>query len=216
MRPALLATLALLALMAQAPDAVRYVDVALDAGLRDIFYCGGERTKNYIIETLGSGVAFIDYDNDGNLDIFAVNGSRLEGFPKGQEPTNHLYRNEGHVLEHAVSFVAIEMIRRLLPLGKSLQPRPVHREDIQIAVVIVVDERHAGAERLDDVILRPLAAAVEDVPEPGIERHVDVSNRVRSLGHQRKQRKRCEESGTHLLGLLPHHQALLRLNARQS
>ena len=96
MRPALLATLALLALIAQSPDAVRYVDVALDAGLRDIFYCGGERTKNYIIETLGSGVAFIDYDNDGNLDIFAVNGSRLEGFPKGQEPTNHLYRNEGH------------------------------------------------------------------------------------------------------------------------
>ena len=41
-------------------------------------------------------VAFIDYDNDGNLDIFAVNGSRLEGFPKGQEPTNHLYHNEGH------------------------------------------------------------------------------------------------------------------------
>jgi enediyne biosynthesis protein E4 len=40
-------------------------------------------------------VAFIDYDNDGNLDIFAVNGSRLEGFPKGQEPTNHLYHNEG-------------------------------------------------------------------------------------------------------------------------
>src|SRR5437667_407138 len=73
MRPALLATLALLALMAQAPDAVRYVDVALEAGLRDIFYCGGERTKNYIIETLGSGVAFIDYDNDGNLDIFAAN-----------------------------------------------------------------------------------------------------------------------------------------------
>src|SRR6266581_3667114 len=96
MRPAPLATLALLALMAQAPDAVRYVDMALDAGLRDIFYYGGERTKNYIIETLGSGVAFIDYDNDGNLDIFAVNGSRLEGFPKGQEPTNHLYRNEGH------------------------------------------------------------------------------------------------------------------------
>src|SRR5260370_37529379 len=96
MRPALLATLGLVALMAQAPDAVRYVDVALDAGVRDIFYCGGERTKNYIIETLGSGVAFIDYDNDGNLDIFAVNGSRLEGFPKGQGPTNHLYRNERH------------------------------------------------------------------------------------------------------------------------
>src|SRR5438132_13283703 len=96
MRLALIAILALLTLLAQAPEAVRYVDVAIEAGIKDIFYCGGERTKNYIIETLGSGVAFIDYDNDGNLDIFAVNGSRLEGFPKGQEPTNHLYHNEGH------------------------------------------------------------------------------------------------------------------------
>src|SRR4030095_10530606 len=32
-------------------------------------------------------------DNDGWLDIFLVNGTTLEGFPKAQEPTNHLYRN---------------------------------------------------------------------------------------------------------------------------
>ena len=96
MRLALAATLLLLALLAQAPDAVRYVDVALQAGIKDIFYCGSEKTKNYIVETLGSGAAFIDYDNDGNLDLFLVNGSRLEGFPKGQEPVNHLYRNQGN------------------------------------------------------------------------------------------------------------------------
>ena len=34
------------AVFAQSPDAVRYVDVALQAGLKEIFYCGGERTKN--------------------------------------------------------------------------------------------------------------------------------------------------------------------------
>src|SRR5882724_3135928 len=95
MRPALAATLLLLALFAQAPEAVRYVDVALQAGIKDIFYCGSEKTKNYIVETLGSGAAFIDYDNDSYPDLFVVNGSRLEGFPKGQEPTNHLYRNQG-------------------------------------------------------------------------------------------------------------------------
>src|SRR5713226_1219925 len=78
MRPALAATLFLLALFAQAPEAVRYVDVALQAGIKDIFYCGSEKTKNYIVETLGSGAAFIDYDNDGYPDLFVVNGSRQE------------------------------------------------------------------------------------------------------------------------------------------
>src|SRR5258707_6057776 len=96
MRPALAAALLLLALFAQAPEAVRYVDVALQAGIKDIFYCGSEKTKNYIVETLGSGAAFIDYDNDGYPDLFVVNGSRLEGFPQGQEPTNHLYRNQAN------------------------------------------------------------------------------------------------------------------------
>ena len=54
---------------------------------------GRPSEKKYIIETTGSGVALIDYDNDGWLDIFLVNGTTLEGFPKGQEPINHLYRN---------------------------------------------------------------------------------------------------------------------------
>lgn len=103
MRRALALGFGICVVFAQAPDAVRYVDVALRAGLKDIFYCGSEKTKNYIVETLGSGVAFIDYDNDGNLDIFAVNGSRLEGFPKGQEPTNHLYHNDGRDVFRDVS-----------------------------------------------------------------------------------------------------------------
>src|SRR5258708_40268431 len=96
MRPALAAFLLLLALFAQTPEAVRYIDVALQAGIKDIFYCGSEKTKNYIVETLGSGAAFIDYDNDGYPDLFVVNGSRLEGFPKGQEPTNHISGNHGN------------------------------------------------------------------------------------------------------------------------
>src|SRR6266850_8593474 len=94
MRLAAGSVLLFLTAFAQAPQLVRYVDVALQAGIKDIFYCGGERTKNYIVETLGTGLAFVDYDNDGLLDLFVVNASRLEGFPKGKEPTNHLYRKD--------------------------------------------------------------------------------------------------------------------------
>src|ERR1700730_9955912 len=51
-------------------------DVAQRAGLKFQHYCGGLFSKKYILETTGSGAAFIDYDNDGWLDIFLVNGSR--------------------------------------------------------------------------------------------------------------------------------------------
>src|SRR6266536_280701 len=70
-----------------------FQDVGVSAGLTARNYFGGEESKKYILETTGCGVAFFDYDNDGWLDIFLVNGSRLEGFPPGKEPTNHLYRN---------------------------------------------------------------------------------------------------------------------------
>ena len=70
-----------------------FEDMAAKAGLTARHVTGPDLDKKYIIETTGSGVAVFDYDNDGWLDIFFVNGTTLEGFPKGQEPTNHLYRN---------------------------------------------------------------------------------------------------------------------------
>jgi enediyne biosynthesis protein E4 len=55
---------------------------------------GGVDTKKYIIETTGSGVAIIDYDNDGWPDIFLVNGTTLEPMlEKGSKPSSHLYHN---------------------------------------------------------------------------------------------------------------------------
>jgi hypothetical protein len=70
-----------------------FTDVAKDAGLTMMNVFGGEYTKKYIIETTGTGVAIFDFDNDGWPDIFIVNGTKLEGFPSGKAPINHLYRN---------------------------------------------------------------------------------------------------------------------------
>lgn len=78
------------------PFPVTFSDVAREAGLRMSFTSGNEQSKKYIIEANGTGVAFIDYDADGRQDIFLVNGSRLDGFPKGDAPTNRLYRNVGN------------------------------------------------------------------------------------------------------------------------
>ena len=89
----------LLLLMMLAAAAARgpyFVDEALRAGLKDVFVCGDDHQKNYIVETLGTGVAFLDFDNDGLLDIFAVTASKLGGFVPGTEPVNHLYRNKGN------------------------------------------------------------------------------------------------------------------------
>ncbi len=72
-----------------------FTNVAQEAGLTSAIVFGGKATNKYLLETTGTGVAFIDYDNDGRLDLFFVNGSTLEGFPSGKAPTNHLYRNLG-------------------------------------------------------------------------------------------------------------------------
>jgi hypothetical protein len=72
---------------------VKFLNVAKEAGLNAKTIFGGEHKNKYLLETTGCGVAFYDYDNDGWLDIFLVNGWRLEGFPKGQEPHSHLFKN---------------------------------------------------------------------------------------------------------------------------
>src|SRR6266700_4207215 len=68
----------------QAPD---FRNISGQAGLRRTFPNGGAATKQFIVETTGSGVALFDYDNDGLLDIFVVSG-------KGD--SNRLYHNDGH------------------------------------------------------------------------------------------------------------------------
>jgi len=81
---------------------VTLVDVAERAGLRHPSVYGGLDRKRFIIETNGAGVAFLDYDDDGRLDIFVLSGTRLSEDarpggtpPAGDAPSNRLYRNRG-------------------------------------------------------------------------------------------------------------------------
>ena len=74
------------------PPVVDYRDIAAKAGLSAPTVSGAEVGKQYIVETTGTGVAIIDYDNDGLPDIFVVNGG---SFDRGTKPVDHLYRNLG-------------------------------------------------------------------------------------------------------------------------
>ncbi len=73
------------------PFNAHFEDVAEAAGLRSPIIYGGVESKKYILEANGCGCAFIDYDNDGWMDIFLLSGTRLEGAPP--EATNRLYKN---------------------------------------------------------------------------------------------------------------------------
>jgi hypothetical protein len=79
--------------VAGTPLGVQFVDVAKEAGLNVETIFGGEHRNKYLLETTGCGAAFFDFDQDDWVDIFLVNGWRLEGFPKGHEPTCHLFKN---------------------------------------------------------------------------------------------------------------------------
>jgi hypothetical protein len=73
------------------PFLARFVDIAEQAGLQQPTVYGPVDHKDYIVETVGCGCAFLDYDNDGWIDIFVLSGSRVSGPPKGT--SNRLYKN---------------------------------------------------------------------------------------------------------------------------
>ncbi|HUH62293.1 MAG TPA: CRTAC1 family protein [Terracidiphilus sp.] len=79
--------------VAGTPLGVRFVDAAKQAGLNAETVFGGEHRNKYLLETTGCGAAFFDYDQDDWVDIFLVNGWRLDGFPKGKEPVCRLFKN---------------------------------------------------------------------------------------------------------------------------
>ncbi len=69
--------------------------IAQEAGLSFRHVAADPVHKQYIIETTGSGVELLDFDQDGLLDVFLVNGDRWNGDPSRASASNRLFRNLG-------------------------------------------------------------------------------------------------------------------------
>src|SRR3954467_2641313 len=80
-----------------------FTDIASQVGIR-FRHQASHTSQKYLIETMGSGVAWLDYDGDGKLDLFFVNSAALaDPILRGKSPDkvdprywNRLYRNTGH------------------------------------------------------------------------------------------------------------------------
>jgi len=73
---------------------VVFEEIAQKCGLTGWHHVMGTPEKTYILETVGSGVALIDYDNDGWLDIYFVNGSTYDALSgKAKSPHAALFHN---------------------------------------------------------------------------------------------------------------------------
>jgi tetratricopeptide (TPR) repeat protein len=75
-------------------SAVQFVDITAEAGIRFV-HTSGRSGRKYGVETIGSGAAFWDYDEDGRVDLFVVNGAALPGYAGAGKPSDALYHNEG-------------------------------------------------------------------------------------------------------------------------
>ena len=79
-------------LLADTP-AIRFIDIAAQAGLTTPITFGGKDKKDYILESTGTGAAIFDYDGDGANDVFIANGTTLD--PNAPPTRSLLYRNDG-------------------------------------------------------------------------------------------------------------------------
>ncbi len=76
------------------PGGIQFVDALPGSGIEFIHTDGGG-DKPYIIQTVTAGIASFDYDLDGVIDIYFLNGSEVAGNPLPTSPTNSLVRNHG-------------------------------------------------------------------------------------------------------------------------
>ena len=72
-----------------------FTDITAAAGI-DFVHVNGASGRKYLVETMGSGAVFFDYDGDGDPDLYLVNGGVLPGFVAAKPVQGALYRNDGH------------------------------------------------------------------------------------------------------------------------
>jgi len=85
----------------QAPSPVTFTDVTAQTGIR-FRHAPSATPRKYLLETMGGGVAILDYDNDGRMDLFFTNGAFLKDpmpkdvLPDKRDPKywNHLYHQK--------------------------------------------------------------------------------------------------------------------------
>jgi len=75
--------------------AIRFTLVTDQTGIA-FEHSDGSSGGYYIMETVSAGLALFDYDDDGDIDIYLLNGAALKGTHYDRPPTNHLYRNDGN------------------------------------------------------------------------------------------------------------------------
>lgn len=73
---------------------IRLQDVTQTTGI-SFRHTDGSSGRRYIVETVSAGLALFDYNNDGRIDIYFLNGAQLPGSPPGPPPRNALYRKDG-------------------------------------------------------------------------------------------------------------------------
>ena len=91
---ALMAGLLLLAARARAEGPILFRDATAQTGIAFRHTDGGSG-RHYMAETVASGLATFDYDGDGRIDIYFLNGRPLRGNPSKETAKNALYRNAG-------------------------------------------------------------------------------------------------------------------------
>jgi hypothetical protein len=77
-----------------ADGAIVFSDVTKETGITFV-HTDGSSGQRYIVESVSCGLALFDYDGDGDVDIYFLNGAPLKGTKYDKAPTNELYRNEG-------------------------------------------------------------------------------------------------------------------------
>ena len=88
-------------------SSITFVDVTAEAGIR-FLHQNSPTPNKYVVETMGSGCAFLDFDQDGHLDIFLVNGGWTPGTDKSLSFDHVLYKNRGDGTFQKVTSAGIE------------------------------------------------------------------------------------------------------------